>query len=46
MSYKVSFICLKGMPVAVFLLFLQPVFAQYNWKELDQELEARAKTAG
>jgi CubicO group peptidase (beta-lactamase class C family) len=34
------------MPVLVFLLFLQPVSAQYNWKELDENLQIRQKMLG
>ena len=46
MSYKLSSICLKSSLVAVFLLLFQPVFAQYNWTELDQELQAKQKLLG
>jgi CubicO group peptidase (beta-lactamase class C family) len=34
------------MPVALFLLFLQPAAAQYNWSELNAELEAKQKLLG
>lgn len=46
MSYKVSSICLKVLSVAAFLLLLQPVKAQYNWGELDAELQAKQKLLG
>lgn len=46
MSYKVSSICLKVLSVAVFLLFLQPAKAQYNWDALNAELEAKQKILG
>ena len=46
MSYKTTLICLKSSLVMVLLLFLQPVFAQYNWTELDQELQAKQKLLG
>lgn len=46
MSYKVSFICLKSSLVGLFLLFLQPAFGQYDWDELDKELEAKQKLLG
>ena len=46
MSYKVNSICIKVISVAAFLLFLQPVFAQYNWTELDAELQAKQKLLG
>jgi len=32
--------------VAGFLLFFQPVFSQYNWSELDNELAAKQKLLG
>ena len=38
MSYKVNSICMKVIPVLGFLLFLQPVYSQYNWTELSEEL--------
>ena len=34
------------MPVAIFLLFLQPGFSQSKWSELDQELQAKQKLLG
>jgi CubicO group peptidase (beta-lactamase class C family) len=46
MSYKVSAICLKVLSIAAFLLQLQPVKAQYNWGELDAELQAKQKLLG
>ncbi|HRF19821.1 MAG TPA: serine hydrolase domain-containing protein [Chitinophagaceae bacterium] len=46
MSYKVSSICMKVIFVAGFLLFFQPVFSQYNWSELDNELAAKQKLLG
>jgi CubicO group peptidase (beta-lactamase class C family) len=46
MSYKVSSICLKSSLVALFLLFLQPVFGQYDWDQMDKELEAKQKLLG
>ena len=46
MSYKVSSICLKVISVVSFLLLLQPVYSQYNWTELDKELEAKQQLLG
>ncbi len=46
MSYKVNSICMKVISVAVFLLFFQPVFSQYDWSPLDKELEAKQKLLG
>ncbi|NOT52430.1 MAG: beta-lactamase family protein, partial [Chitinophagaceae bacterium] len=46
MSYKVSSICLKSSLVGLFLLLLQPCFGQYNWTELDEELDAKQKLLG
>lgn len=46
MSYKVSSACLKSSLLAGFLLFLQPVFAQYNFEALDQEFQAKQKMLG
>ncbi len=37
---------MKVIPVALFLLFLQPVHAQYNWGDLDAQLEAKQKILG
>jgi len=46
MSYKATSICLKSSLAGVFMLFLQPVVAQYNWTGLDDELQARQKLLG
>ena len=46
MSYNISLICLKSSLLALFMLFLQPVFAQYNFQVLDKEWEARQKLLG
>ena len=46
MSHKVSSICLKVFSVAAFLLLLQPASAQYNWDDLNTELEAKQKLLG
>lgn len=46
MSHKVSSICMKVTSVLGFLLLLQPVFAQYNWAELDQALAEKQKLLG
>ncbi len=46
MSYKVNAICMKVISVAIFLLLLQPVSAQYNWSALDTELEAKQDILG
>ncbi|HEY6064224.1 MAG TPA: serine hydrolase domain-containing protein [Chitinophagaceae bacterium] len=46
MSYKSSPICIKVISVVSFLLLLQPLSAQYNWTELDQELQAKQKLLG
>ena len=37
---------MKVIPLALFMLFLQPVSAQYNWTNLDQELEAKKQLLG
>lgn len=37
---------MKVIPVALFLLFLQPLGAQYNWGDLDAQLEAKQKLLG
>lgn len=37
---------MKVISVAVFLLFLQPVQAQFNWGDLDAQLEAKQKILG
>jgi CubicO group peptidase (beta-lactamase class C family) len=46
MSYKVRSTCLKYRALGLFLLFLQPVFAQYDFGELDQEWQANQKLLG
>lgn len=46
MSCKVNSICLKSTLLLGFLLLLQPVFSQYNWTELTQELQASQKLLG
>jgi CubicO group peptidase (beta-lactamase class C family) len=46
MSYKALITCLKSSFVLVFLLFLQPAKAQYNWTELDKELTAKQQLLG
>ena len=46
LSYKGKSICMKVISALLFLLFLQPVFGQYNWTELDKELEAKQKLLG
>lgn len=37
---------MKVMPLAFFLLFLQPLKAQVDWSELDSELEAKQSLLG
>lgn len=37
---------MKVISVSLFLLFLQPVSAQYNWGDLDAQLEAKQKILG
>ncbi len=37
---------MKVIPIAVFLLFFQPLQAQYNWGELDRELSAKQQLLG
>lgn len=37
---------MKVIPVFFFLLFFQAAFSQYNWKELDENLEAKKKILG
>lgn len=37
---------MKVIPVAAFLLFLQPAFAQYNWTELNRALDENRKILG
>ncbi|MCW3118692.1 MAG: hypothetical protein JWM28_2774, partial [Chitinophagaceae bacterium] len=46
MSYKIKAICMKVMIVAGCLLLLQPVFAQYNFQELDETLKQNQKLLG
>lgn len=46
MSYKVNPICLKVLSVALFLLLFQPLKAQYDWVELDAELQSKQKLLG
>lgn len=46
MSHKVSFICMKVIPVFAFLLLLQPAFSQYKWSDLDKKLEDNQKLLG
>ncbi len=46
MSYKVKSICMKVISVIVFLLFLQPVSAQYNWSAFDAELSIKQNILG
>jgi CubicO group peptidase (beta-lactamase class C family) len=46
MSHKVTLPCLKCSSAALFLLFLQPVFSQYNWPELDDMLQQKQKLFG
>ncbi len=46
MSYKSTVTCLKSSWLAAFLLFLQPVFAQYNFNDVDQEWQAKQKLLG
>lgn len=46
MSHKVKSICMKVISFIGFLLLLQPLSAQYNWTELDNELQAKQKLLG
>ena len=46
MSLKSDSICLKVTLVAGFLLFFHPIFAQYNWAELENELKDKQKLLG
>ncbi len=46
MLYKVGTLVKKNILLFIFLLFLQPVFGQYNWSDLDHELEAKQKLLG
>lgn len=46
LAYKGSPTCMKVILVLCSLLFLQPAFAQYNWKELDGEIQAKQSLLG
>lgn len=46
MSYKINLLCLKSSLLAGFMLLLQPVFSQYNWDELNSELDAKKQLLG
>jgi CubicO group peptidase (beta-lactamase class C family) len=46
MSYKYPIVCLKYSALAIFLLFFQPGFGQYNFQDLDTELASRKKLLG
>ncbi len=46
MSCKVSSVCIKVIPVTVFLLFFQPILAQYNFNELDQVFQNKQRLLG
>lgn len=46
LSYKVKSNCMKVISAFFFLLFFQAAFSQYNWKELDENLEAKKKWLG
>lgn len=46
MSCKISALCRNVIPFLFFLLFLQPVKAQYDWSELDGLLQAKQKLLG
>ncbi len=46
MSYKVKSICMKVIPVTIFLLLLQPAYSQHKWGNLDTEIEAKQKILG
>lgn len=46
MSYKVSSICMKVIPVVYFMLILQPAQSQFNGTALDKELEAKQDLLG
>ena len=37
---------MKVISIVGFLLFFQPVFSQYDWSELNKELEAKQKLLG
>lgn len=46
MSYKINRICLKSTLLIALLLLLQPAFSQYNFTELDQQLQQKQKLLG
>ncbi len=46
MSYKLNFICMKVIAIAVLLLFFQPVFSQYDFSGVDQFLQRNQKALG
>lgn len=46
MSYRTFLICLKCSLLGLFMLILQSASAQYNWNELDRELQAKQKALG
>lgn len=46
MSYNSISNCLKSSLVLLSLLMLQPVFPQYNWNTLDEELKKKQKLLG
>jgi CubicO group peptidase (beta-lactamase class C family) len=46
MSCKVRLTCLKSSLLAILLLFFQPLFAQYNFQELDNEFQSKQKLLG
>jgi CubicO group peptidase (beta-lactamase class C family) len=46
MSYKLTLICLKSSLLAICLLLLQSLMAQYNFQDLTQELQSRQKLLG
>lgn len=46
MSHKVKTICLKSSLTLAFLLLLQPLYSQYNFSELNQELISNQKNLG
>ena len=46
MSYKRTSACIKVTSALAFMLLLQPVWGQYNWTELDQELKSKQQLLG
>lgn len=46
MTQKNKYLCLKCSLFTGLLLFLQPVFSQYNFTELDKKLEEKQKLLG